>query len=113
TLTQEVTGLNAKAAEINRRAQDLHLDVNAYNGKFGAAREFDQGNYTGNDINIFQFSGLEDLRLVVAHEFGHALGVDHLDNPESVMHYLMNEQNVTELQATADDLAAVRQSCNL
>lgn len=113
SLNQKVAELNQEAAEINIMAQNLHLDVNAYNGKFGTSREFDQGNYTGKEINIFQFSGVDDLRLVLAHEMGHALGMDHVDDPQAIMYYLMDQQNIKNLQPAPADLAAIKKSCNL
>lgn len=111
TLNQKVSQLNSLGAEVNDMAKRLNLDVDAYNGKFGKAREFDQGSYNGKEINIFQFSGHEDLKLVLAHEFGHALGLDHIQDPESVMYYLMDRQNIKNLSITQADADALRDRC--
>jgi len=112
-LNARVTALNEQAANINSDARSLNLDVNAYNGTFGTTREFDQGSYSGDEINIFQFTSQEDLRLVLAHEFGHALGLDHIDDPDSIMYYLMDRQNIKNLHLTESDISALRGSCRI
>ncbi len=112
-LNKDVTVLNSLAAGVNSTAKDLNLDVNAYNGKFGESREFDQGNYTGKAINIYQFNTRDDLALVLAHEFGHALGAEHVNDPNAIMYYLMDKQNLKDLAATPADLNEVRSSCHI
>ena len=38
-------------------------------------------------ITIFQFSGHNMLVRTLAHEFGHAQGLEHSKNPGSIMYY--------------------------
>jgi uncharacterized protein YlxW (UPF0749 family) len=112
-LNQKAITLNTQASGINAIAKDLNLDVNAYNGTYGTTREFDQGSYTGSAINIYQFSAKEDLRLVLAHEFGHALGLNHIEDPNAVMYYLMDKQNIKSLHLSDWDIAALKTSCHI
>jgi hypothetical protein len=112
-LNQAVAQLNADAALINQQAKELNLDVDAYNGTFGTTREFDQGSYTGSAINVYQFNNNDDLRLVLAHEFGHALGLEHIDDPDAIMYYLMDRQNIKNLHLTDSDIQAVRGECHV
>ena len=37
-------------------------------------------------IDIFFFLDEEDLRRTLLHEFGHAMGLEHLDDPSAIMH---------------------------
>jgi predicted Zn-dependent protease len=64
-------------------------------------------------INIYQFHDESDLELVLAHELGHALGLNHVENPESVMYYLMEKQNLENIQLTTQDLQAIKNVCGM
>lgn len=68
--------------------------VSAYNNTFSGEREFTQGDYQGHAINIYEYESPEELRLVLAHELGHALSLDHVDNTHSIMYYLMGGQSL-------------------
>ena len=122
TLEQEQRELEDFRREVNRMSTQLNalsnqqnILVSHYNDRFGNRKEFDQGNYTrlGNkeSINIYQFDDIDNLRLVLAHEVGHALGLGHVDNPRSVMHYLMEKQNASNPQLTDEDISALQQIC--
>ncbi len=90
-----------------------NINVLTYNTRFGEAKEFNQGDYRGNEINIYQFSEIDELKLVLAHELGHALELDHVEKPESIMYYLMDKQNLAFLQLTEEDKNALKIKCGL
>jgi hypothetical protein len=112
-VNKQATDLNALADLVNELAKKLNVDVDNYNGKFGEARQFDQGTYTGDAINVYQFNEESDLKLVLAHELGHALHLEHVDDPEAIMYYLMDKQDVNNIQLTATDLAAIKNQCHI
>lgn len=97
---------NALVAEYNK-------SVNLFNEEFAGAESFDQGDYTRGEINIYQFQNEDDLRLVLAHEFGHALGIGHVEDETAIMHYLLGEQSKNPLELTEDDLAGFNARCSL
>jgi hypothetical protein len=104
--------------KINSMVSQVNESVLTYNTKFGEAKEFDQGEYRENknresEINIYQFDETNDLKLVLAHELGHALGLDHAESPESIMYYLMDKQNIVLPQLTQEDIGALKTKCNL
>lgn len=108
-LSELVTQLNELASQINKlsaegnRLIDAYNDeVETYNEQFGYAREFTQGDYHGDMINIYEFSSDNELQAVLLHEFGHALGIDHVDAPSSVMYYLLEDADSEPLLSDAD-----------
>lgn len=116
TLNSLADSINAMVDVLNRMVANLHLSVSNYNN-IGASRgeEFEEGVYisTGHsqEINIYEFNSNDTLIRLLAHEFGHALGLEHIDsNPNAIM-YRLNQN--TNAQATLEDLTAVRQLCGI
>ncbi len=109
----EAKNLNDVVDRINEVASNLNLDVNDYNGKFGTSKQFDQGVYTGTAINIYQFNEETDLKLVVAHELGHALKLEHVEEPTGIMYYLMGQQDLSNIHLTAADLSELKTVCKV
>lgn len=106
-LVQEINTLGAKGNEV---VEDYNEDVETYNERFNHAHEFTQGDYQGDSINIYQFDDGTELRIVLAHELGHALSLDHVDDEQSIMYYLMEGQ-LEELALSAFDLAEYKRVC--
>ncbi len=110
TLNRLVEEINQVSAEGNRVVETYNRGVNVYNQTFGEPREFTQGDYQGDEINIYTFESLEELQLVLVHELGHALSIGHVEGEESIMHYLIGAQP-TPLTLADADLAAFSQVC--
>ena len=105
-----VTEINKLTERANEIVNKYNQGVNTYNHTFSEGAEFTQGDYQGDKINIYQFKTREELILVLAHEFGHALGIDHVENAKSIMYMQMGEQSVST-GLTAEDLADFRLVC--
>lgn len=123
-LETERRGINAFARELNSLVEQINRigeqgnllveqynrGVGEYNETFGQSRQFTQGEYRGQSINIFSFADRNELRLVLAHEFGHALGIDHAEGRESIMYYLIGEQPA-DLALSPYDIAEYNAVC--
>lgn len=112
-INKETVELNYLGSQINALGQKLNIKVDIHNEQFGQSRQFDQGDYRGDRINIYQFETVNDLRLVLVHEFGHALGLEHGINPESIMYYLMEAQSIVNPQPSQEDVLALKKACRL
>ncbi len=98
--------------EISNRKDGL---IQSYNEQFAGEYRFNQGEYIRNQnerkINIYHFKSLNHLRLVLAHEIGHALGLGHVDSPESVMYPVVKSFTESSVTLSSDDIAAIQDRC--
>ena len=109
----------SQADEISALIVKYNLLVDRVNANIGtinqtANKEFEEGTYisdaSGARIDIYEFSDEAKLIRVLAHELGHALGLDHNSNLDSIM-YAMNQSS--NMILTADDVQALKMKCNL
>lgn len=111
-LNETVQDINAGVAQLNAFAEKLNSKVDVYN-QF-AGHEFDQGQYVedenGKRITIYEFEDRTQLARALAHEFGHALGILHTEDPQSLM-YPYNSGKALVL--TKEDIAALEAACSL
>jgi len=112
---KKINKLVKKINKLANKGEDLvdeyNAEVTTYNSTFGSSKRFSQGEYFGTGINIYQFREDSDLRLVLAHEFGHALTLEHIGNPKSIMYYLMGEQDLNNIKLTEEDISALNEVC--
>ena len=96
---------------INEKAQNTNHFVDTYNTLSEKMPVFSKGTYQSQAIVIYQFSTREDLILTLAHELGHSLGIDHTEDPTSIMYPVFDEQSTQPIMATEIDIASLRQAC--
>ncbi|MFW1859899.1 matrixin family metalloprotease [Acinetobacter defluvii] len=101
---QKVERLNQQVDILNSNNQQFNHSVDQFNARF-QPRQFDKGVFNGKSINIYEFQSDADLRVTIAHELGHALGLLHNTDPKALMYPMMKEQDLQNFRLTAADLA--------
>jgi hypothetical protein len=109
-LERLVTELNAKGEAGNALVRAYNQAVDQYNERYAEAGAFTQGEYQGDRIVIYKYTDTQELAQVLAHEFGHALGVGHVEEETAIMYYLL-EQQPDSLTITPADRAAAEAVC--
>lgn len=109
-LTDEI---NTIVLVMNEVAAERNQDVdNSRNVGRQLGGEFKTGFFESKEgkqsITVYHFNNESKLVRLLVHELGHALRLDHSNNPNAVM-YRLNQFDTAEL--TADDIAALKARC--
>ncbi|WP_340104389.1 matrixin family metalloprotease [Rhodohalobacter sp. 8-1] len=109
--------INREMDELNGKFDEHNDLIKRYNEEFAGDLRFAKATYQkindGGVVTVNQFMNKKELTLILAHELGHALGLDHLQLPESIMHSQMGAQKLNPgIQLTPEDIDAVRLLCH-
>lgn len=109
--------LNRSAEQLNRISAENNRLIDQYNEEFSGENRFTKATYQnlpdGGAITVSTYLSKSELVLILAHELGHAFGLEHLPNSKSVMHSLMGGQELFPiLQLTEEDKESIRNICN-
>lgn len=129
-LTELLKKVKGTSALINQKVNSLNNMVHGHNQEIGNSptlRESRAGRYIyerrssvlGQDdvfqkIEVYRFANYDHLVWILAHEFGHALGLGHINQPGSIMSRVNRTDEISKKTArlTRADLRLLSRSCS-
>ncbi|SEO90742.1 matrixin family metalloprotease [Aquisalimonas asiatica] len=130
-LSEAQDALNDERRELERRGEALNREqqvlvremeafnhqVDVHNREAHAATGFEMGQYERRGsqrwIRVFKADDQDELRLVLAHELGHALGIGHVPDADAVMAPYLGGDNTGRTAVSAADREALSQACRV
>lgn len=99
--------LNSKTDSFNAQVNELNNNVDTFNDLLTIKPEGGIFDPNRMEIDVYIFGSKEELVHVLAHEFGHALGVEHNKHPNSIMYFTASNTNAV----TTADLNNLEEIC--
>ncbi len=107
TLNQRARQLNLSTRNYNLGVSDLNLSVSQFNYAIILKPEEGLYNEADNTITIYFASNYNELIHTLAHEFGHALGMQHVKDSGAIMF----PYSTTSLTFTQQDIEQLTYAC--
>lgn len=108
----DVDTLNALGTTLNQLIVQLNINVAQYNRAGSTIGSYEEGLYKVNGgrqtIELYKYTNREQLVSLLAHELGHALGLDHVAGADSLM-YPVNKG--AALKFSNNDIAELNRVC--
>ena len=124
---QKVVAFNNLVRESNsliKELESLGRDIKTVNGRTFGIKETVLKTYykdgkevkesittnSMNKIEIYNFDSLEHLKVILAHEIAHLVGVPHIDDEGALMNPILQENQKNRLHLTSEDIENFRKN---
>ncbi len=109
SLKSEAASLNQSTDIYNQQVGELNQTIRNFNEELKYKPEQGEYVYSGGKetINIYFDTSREELVHTLAHEFGHAIGIPHMENESAIMF----SKTTTVTVLSADDRIALETAC--
>jgi peptidoglycan hydrolase CwlO-like protein len=112
-LNKEVEKYDKKVDEYNRKVNEESAKMDVIYNQFLKNQNYSEetmmGEYSEHAITIYAFEDSQTLRLILMHEFGHALGAGHAKSKNSIMYPIINDitLNISNPIPSIEDLSLI------
>jgi hypothetical protein len=110
-VTQLADEINALISKYNLLIAHVNSNVRTINNDGLAGTQFEEGVFvsdkSGEKIDIYQFDSRTQFIRVLAHELGHAVGLEHNNAEDSIMNPVNQGKNLVPSPQDLQDLKAV------
>ncbi len=111
-LNTQLVRLNGLETKLNGLSQTINKEVDHFNTSYVSEDEINLAFNYGNRIEIYRFDNRQELISTLAHELGHSLGIDHVEDKNALMYYLTEGANYIS-QITDTDINELKSICNI
>lgn len=107
SIVDKITSTSKQLAELSSKFGE----TTTYKQVYSTTTAFKQNNFSSKEINIEKFYDHDDLVLKIAHYLGHAYGLEYIDNSQAIMAPKLDQQTLSTLQLTSEDIKAIEEKC--
>lgn len=110
SLIKELESLSRNVKTVNGRTFGVKETILKTYYKDGKEVKESSTKSSMNKIEVYNFSSLEHLKVVLAHEIAHLVGVPHIEAKGALMNPILQDTQKSRLHLTSDDIENFRKN---